>query len=261
MTTCERGRSASGARGILWACLFLLQPLFVPVGMAWGAETESATSDTASEPPPEPSPGPSPEINARSGTPLRLVLVGGEVREGYFVTVQQDSLRFADGSDIQSVDLALVEQIVIDGTPVSPEQLREAVEALLEERSHDDLPRPAPATVAVLSVLWPGAGHLALGKKGTFWGYSAVEAVFLGVGAYLLYEEEYGQMVPIAFLDLMFRAYAADDAARTARRRRLFLTVHPVGDTTGVMMGITFGADPGRPEPRAGRMSGVRKGP
>lgn len=166
-----------------------------------------------------------------SGEPLRVQLVGGATVDGYFLRTDGATLVLSANNGVTEVSAPLITAVWRGDDPVPPEQFRAELVAWSLAARPPEHRSPAPLLVGAASVVWPGAGHAILGDWQGFAGYSAVECVLLGAAAYqIFYQESYGPLVPIAALDLLFRATATAEAVRTAKRERGRLVIAPTNE-------------------------------
>lgn len=193
------------------------------------------------------------------GDRVRLELSADQQLEGILLSADADELVLTSAGVDHTVRLTVIEHAWVDERSLTPAELgREMAE--LDQRQ--ELQRaaqgwtPRPATVAIASVIWPGAGHAMLGQWGLFAGYSGVEAVLLGLSAYyVVYDQNLVPAVPLAAVSLLFRGYAAVDTARTASKRRsVAWSTGPTPDGWAVGMHVTLGGPAGR-NTRRGRLT------
>lgn len=193
------------------------------------------------------------------GDRVRLELAADQSLEGILQSADGDELVLSSAGVQHTVRLTVVEHAWVDGRSLTPADLgREMAELeqreALERAAQGWIPRPA--SVAIASVLWPGAGHAMLGQWGLFAGYSGVEAVLLGLSAYyVFYDQNLVPAVPLVAVSALFRGYAAVDSARTASKRRaVSWSAGPTADGWVVGVHIPLGG-PARPSSRRGRLT------
>ena len=157
---------------------------------------------------------------------VRLVLAGGAVVEGRFLYAEPSAvvLSVPAQDDDVSVPLVIVDAVEVNGAAVGLEAFRAEAAAAWSQREAllGGLPgAPHPAAVATASVvLWSGAGHAMMRDWRAFGGYSALEGMLLGAIAVNVATENGGPLPALIGLDVLLRAFAAQESARVARRRR-----------------------------------------
>ena len=158
---------------------------------------------------------------------VSLVLAGGTVVEGRFLRAEPGTVVIStQAQGPVAVPLVIVEGAAVNGAALGLEVFLAEAEEAWERRLAvvEAAPSaPSPAVVAGASMLWAGAGHATLGEWRTFAGYSAAEAVIWGAVALSIVQDDTQAVVPLIGLDLIFRAWSAQESARTARRRREIL--------------------------------------
>ncbi len=186
----------------------------------------------------------------RSGVPLQVILHGGVVVDGSFISFQSGILRMASETGIKEVELSTVDRLLVEGLAVSIDEFNMA---LRDWRAtiRNLYPRPpSPAMVGALSLLWPGSGHLALGKARSFVGYTVVELGLVGTGVYLYNSGNSAQIIPLLVLDALFRAYAFNQAVRESNRRRRLLLVRSFTESEGMGSIVGWNVPGGSAVPR-----------
>jgi len=171
-------------------------------------------------------------IALESGDEVRVELRGGGELSGYALTASETALELSNAQGHVEVPTALVSRAWVEGVELDPSRYRQDVEAFhaaqLAARSAEGLRTPPVLVVGAASAIWPGTGHLLLGQPREFLAYSAVELALLGIGAYwVLGPQLLGPLIPLAFLDIGFRAYAVAETTREARKRRAFVSLAP----------------------------------
>lgn len=183
-----------------------------------------------------------------SGDEVQFELRGGGEVQGYALQAESDHLVVSNSDAVYQVHTALVTRVWVAGVELDVDTYHRDLDtfrrAQLEARGlGPDARRPPPPwVVGGASLLWPGSGHLLLGDLPQFIGYSCVEIAFLGIAAYWVFGAQlYGPLIPLALLDGTFRAYAAADTVRSAKRRRAQLVLAP-GSDGGAVVGLAFGS-------------------
>jgi len=155
---------------------------------------------------------------------LVLELAGGEVVEGSYIRSGPDTVAISPAAgEIHEVPLVIVEQALVNGEPMPLEQLRAEAAAAWQQTLLMVPPEqwnPHPAGVAGASMLLAGTGHAMLGEWKAAGGYAAVEGVFLGTIALNVALEDPRPLPALIGLDVLFKIWAAQEAARIAKRRR-----------------------------------------
>ncbi|RME22810.1 MAG: hypothetical protein D6798_14960 [Deltaproteobacteria bacterium] len=155
---------------------------------------------------------------------LALDLVGGAHVEGGYVGVDDGILRLSGDNRFVDVPVDQVVAVERDGEPFPLSQflaeVAEAQQALDALRAAPPA-HPPPAVVGGASLVYAGAGHMAMGEWKAAAGWAAMDTVILGAAAWNLFgERSIPATIPVLALDLVIKAAAAGDAARIARRRR-----------------------------------------
>lgn len=162
---------------------------------------------------------------------LELELLAGGMVEGWFLRAEPPVIVISGAEGEQRVPLALITRVREDGAPLPLDQFFLQVDesaARLAALRAAPPPHPPPAVVAGLSLVWGGAGHAALGDWGGAAGYAIADTVLISGAAYnLFYERKPGPAISLLALDLVFRGYAAAEAARVSRARRALLLGSP----------------------------------
>lgn len=156
----------------------------------------------------------------QAGTAVRLVLVGGLEVTGNLLGPLPADLRLATREGERLVPIALVQEAWVGDHQLDPAGLAAAVQDWRIRYLPPDIPRPSPILVGTLSAAWPGLGAVPLQDRRTFWTYTGVELVFLGIGTLLVVEEQYAILLPLGVVDLLFRGFAAGESYREAKKRR-----------------------------------------
>ncbi len=156
----------------------------------------------------------------RDGIGLVVEVIGGERYEGAFVGLAQERLKLSTHDGLIELPVPVLVGVEVEGAPYSVEAFREGVRAWGRALVDASVRTPRPVVVVGLSVLWAGAGPAALGQWKSAGAYSLLEASFLGAGAVMIANEQYGPLLPLAALDGLLHVWAATDSAREARRRR-----------------------------------------
>lgn len=155
---------------------------------------------------------------------VRLELAGGAVVEGRFLRAEPGAVILSNAAQgAVAVPLVIVEGASLNGAPMGLEAFRAEAAAAWELRASllaESPSAPPAAVVAGMSMLWAGAGHAALGEWRAFGGYSAAEAIIWGTVVFNLANEEVEPVPTLIALDLIVRAWAAQESARIAKRRR-----------------------------------------
>ena len=155
-----------------------------------------------------------------AGTPLELEVVGGQRYEGAFVGIEDPILQLSTRDGVVDIPLPAVVVVNIDGVPYSTEAFREGArqwgQALLDEA----LRVPHPFLAGASSVLWAGAGPAVLGDRKSAFAYTILEISFIGAGAVMISNEQYGPLLPLAALDVMLHVWAGAESVRESKRRR-----------------------------------------
>jgi hypothetical protein len=155
---------------------------------------------------------------------LELTMAGGVLVDGAFLRATPDSLLLSpEAGEIIEVPLVLIEAATINGESMATEALRAEAAAAWQQSllfSSDPGPMPHPAGVAAASMLFAGTGHAMLGDWKAAGGYAAVEGVVLGTIALNVALEDPRPLPALIALDVIFKIWAAQEAARTAKRRR-----------------------------------------
>lgn len=181
-----------------------------------------------------------PEIHP--GTEIVVNLVGGEQYIGLLSSVDSSQISIICPELDQPIRRELIKEIQIDGLPYSIDVLEQGLIAWSQEVN--ELPTPHPAFVGSMSILWAGAGPLALGDTRSFVAYSVVETVFIGSIIIMAKQGQYGQMALVAGIDSILHFYAIGDSIVEARKRRnrrdWQLSIAPPVHNSPFVVGIGF---------------------
>ncbi len=184
----------------------------------------------------------------RDGLPLQIVALGGQRFDGAFVAIEGEALAISTREGLVELPLPIVVSVEVEGVEYSREAFLEGVHAWALMAKAQALSTPPPALVGASSVLWAGAGPAMLGDWDGFLAYTVLEASFIGAGAVMVWNEQYGPLLPLAALDLFLHIWAGTDAVREARRRRrraklaTTLSLAPAGERSlGLGLAITIG--------------------
>jgi hypothetical protein len=159
---------------------------------------------------------------------VRLTLDGGEVVEGWFLRAAEGEvvLTRPSHSDVSNVSLEIIAKVWVNRRPRPLEEFEgEVAESWAEWKawSADPPPHPWPYLVGASSLVLAGSGHAFLGRWDLGGSMMLVDAVSMGVIAIEASGRGTGRMdvvLSAAVLSVLFKSYAASDAARLARRRR-----------------------------------------
>lgn len=177
----------------------------------------------------------------RSGIPLVVEVIGGQRYEGAFVGLRANHLRVSTHDGLLEVPVPVITAVSVQGVSYEPEAFLEGVQRWGQELAEQAVRVPPPALVACSSVLWAGAGPALLGDWQAFAAYSLLEASFLGAGAVMIVNEQYGPLLPLAALEVLLHGWAAGDSVRESRRRRsraelaVMPTLHPASGSAPVV--------------------------
>jgi hypothetical protein len=155
---------------------------------------------------------------------LVVTLIGGAEFHGWYLKAEDGILVLSGDNRLVELPVAAIASVTRDGAEMPSAQLQAelaAAQAAVDAYRSDPPPHPPVGVVVGLSMVWGGAGHAALGDWRTLAGYSVVEGALLGTGALNLSQGgSPGVLISLGAVDLLFRAYAAADAARIAKGRR-----------------------------------------
>ncbi len=213
------------------------------LALSWGpslaADVEAAGAVDASDP------AAVPEVC--DGLPLQVEALGGETFVGAFVIIEDDVLALSTRQGIVEIPIPVITNVVVDGLSYSRDAFLEGVRLWAEAVRAEALRTPSPLVVGGLSVLWAGAGPAALGDWDAFLAYTVLETSFIGAGAVMVANEQYGPLLPLAALDVLLHVWAGSDAVRESRRRRrrmrlatAAMPVSAIGDMRGPGVVVTF---------------------
>jgi hypothetical protein len=202
-----------------------------------------AGDETPAEEQPEPSPSP-PEI--RDGVPMQVEVLGGQRFDGAFVGIEDDTLELSMRDGPADLPLPIVVSVEIGGVVYPRDSFLEGVRIWSQELRDRALRTPPPVLVGASCVLWAGAGPALLGDWDGFLAYTVLEASFIGAGAIMVADGQFGPLLPLATIDLLLHAWAGVDSVRESRRRRRrmkFSTSLAVGTHGGDLpvLGVTVG--------------------
>jgi hypothetical protein len=170
-----------------------------------------------------------------SGLRLEVEAIGAVRYEGAFSGMGDEHLLLSTRDGVVEIPMAVVLSIEIGGVSYGPEAFTEGARRWGQAMLDEAVRTPRPVLVGGLSVLWAGAGPAALGNWKSAAAYSVLEASFLGAGAVMIANEQYGPLLPLAALDALLHAWAAGDSVRESRRRRsrADLAIAPLGQPVG----------------------------
>jgi len=159
---------------------------------------------------------------------VRLTLDGGEVVEGWFLRAGEAEVVLTRPShgDVSNVALGIIAEVQVNQRMRSLAEFEaEVAQAWAEWMawSADPPPHPWPQLVGASSLLLAGSGHGLLGRWDLGGSMMLVDAASMGVVALEVSGRGTGRMdvaLTAAVLSVLFKSYAASDAARLARRRR-----------------------------------------
>jgi len=153
---------------------------------------------------------------------LALSLSTGEVVEGWYYDADAQVVVLSGDNRFVEVPLSLVIGVVHDDEPEPLDVFFADVDQARQRSVALTTPMPPPPGAVIgLSLVWAGAGHAALGEWRGALSYSIVECAVAGTAAWnITHEPNLAVLVPLAGLDLLFKGYAAGEAARIARSRR-----------------------------------------
>jgi hypothetical protein len=179
----------------------------------------------------------------------------GQVRySGAFAGMADDQLRLSTPDGVVEVPMPVIEQVTISGVVYGPDEFSEGLRRWGQQLLDEVARVPHPALVGGLSVVWSGAGPAALGDWKGALSYTLLEGCFVGAGAVMVIEEQYGPLLPLAALDLLLHVWAVSDSVRESKRRRAraALAVGPLAlpaagseHPMGLGFSVTFGPPPG----------------
>ncbi len=156
----------------------------------------------------------------RSGIALELEVVGGERYQGAFVGLEDPMLLLSTSEGVEELPMPVVLEVSVEGQPYSPEAFLEGVQRWGQVLVDEAVRVPPPLLVGGLSVLWAGAGPAALGDRKAAFAYSILELSFIGAGAVMISNDQYGPLLPLAALDGLLHFWAVSESVRESKRRR-----------------------------------------
>jgi hypothetical protein len=159
---------------------------------------------------------------------VRLTLDGGEVVEGWFLRAGEAEVVLTRPShnDVSNVAMGIIAEVQVNQRFLPLEEFEgEIAQAWAEWKawSADPPPHPWPQLVGASSLLLAGSGHGILGRWDLGGSMMVVDAASMGVIAVEASGRGTGRLdvvLTAAVLSVLFKSYAASDAARLARRRR-----------------------------------------
>jgi len=181
--------------------------------------------------------GVEPQRELRTGVELVVALLGGEVFKGAFVMANDEQLELSAEQGRRVLPLGTVQSIDVAGERWTVSQFSAAVDAWSRQLVEESIATPPPVLVGALSLVWAGAGPLALGDHKGFLAYSAIELALVGAGVAMVAQGETAQLIPLVFLDGIFHAWAIGDSVREATRRRRRLRARLALLPSGMMGG------------------------
>ena len=188
----------------------------------------------------------------RSGIPLDVEVIGGQHYVGAFAGLLDEKLQVSTHDGVVEVPLPVVVAVLVEGVSYAPEPFLLGVQRWGQELVEQAVRVPRPALVACSSALWAGAGPALLGDWKGFAAYSLLEVSFLGAGAVMIVNEQYGPLLPLAALEGLLHVWAAGDSVRESKRRRaraelaLLPTLVP-GEGSSATLGLGLAVHLGAP--------------
>jgi hypothetical protein len=169
---------------------------------------------------PDPPPSEQAVPGIRSGLPLEVQLLGDQRYEGAFVGLEDQRLLLSTREGVVELPLPALVAVTIEGQRYSPEAFLEGTRRWGRQLIESSARVPPPVLVAGASVLWAGAGPAVLGDWKGFAAYSLLEASFIGAGAVMISNDQYGPLLPLAALDVLLHVWAGSEGVRESKRRR-----------------------------------------
>jgi hypothetical protein len=153
---------------------------------------------------------------------VTLGLAGGTTIEGKFLrAASETSFHVVVGTQIVTVQVALVENVKVNGAEQELAPFRDDVAAAWGVRHLDLGPTPLPGVALGSSILFAGTGQALLEQGPEFRGYAALQVACLALEAVaIFYAEDAGLLITVGAIDVGIRGLSAAAAYREARFRR-----------------------------------------
>jgi hypothetical protein len=155
-----------------------------------------------------------------SGIGIEIEAMGDLRYEGAFSGMDEQMLLLSTREGVLEIPMPVVLNVLVEGDPYAPDAFIEGVRRWGQEMIDQAVRTPRPVLVGGLSVVWAGAGPAALGQWKSAAAYSLLEVSFIGAGAVMIANEQYGPLLPLGALDALLHVWAVSDSVRESRRRR-----------------------------------------
>jgi hypothetical protein len=153
---------------------------------------------------------------------MALVLAGGTTIEGRFLrSASETSFNVMVGDRIVTVQVALVEEVKVNGAQQELAPFRDDVAEAWATRHLDLGPTPLPGVALGSSILFAGTGQALLKQGPQFRGYAALQVACLAMEAVaIFYAEDAALLVTVGAIDVGIRGLSGVAAYNEARFRR-----------------------------------------
>ena len=166
---------------------------------------------------------------------LILELAGGERLEGWFHRAESSAvvLTVPSTGEITTIPLSIVKSVTLNDQPQALSGFMQELGAAWERQRawlNDPPPHPLPGIAAGAGLVVAGAGHGLLGEWGVATPMLAVDATCMGLIGLEAAGKGTGRIdvfFTAVMLSAVFKAYAASDGHRRAKRRRERLGLSP----------------------------------